>query len=669
MGSRCDEVHRFAGSNAKEIVASLRRSADASERVLELIICNKSIHDETLYELEQFLFDYHRVVDLTNLELPHNELTPLSGRPLAAILSLQHETLRSLSLAHNPFTSVGLNQILEPLLSHSPQQATNLIHLDLTDTQLGSKGGRVIAQLLRNNDTLQELNLTNNSIGPNGIKAIVPELTANSSLQLLNLSYNNIKPRGATLLANALEESTSVCNLKSLELTGNNLGHKGMQILSKMLTVDRTIESFYAGTNNIGPEGAAHLSFAIKRNYTLRKLHINDNNIGPEAASLLFDQLRDDNRTLENLNVANNSIGTEGASDLAAVFRQNEALTHIDLSGNRIESNGVISLMDALSYNISLVHLQLSNNRIDDRGARAISEVLSDPKSSPTLQTISWDGNPDISEEGLIPLSRAAQIKRNREHWLDRFVQNLIGGKVHSINWTKRKIGNEEVLLLNKALNDPNIQDKPPLIRSLWLGGSLLTSQSLVPLFRSCISSPSNVLRLYIKNCCNNTTNNNTCDDSTEAIAEALPYSKCLEVLSLTGCGITPRGAIHIARGLRQNTTLRRLNLDDNRIGDDGIGELASILPHAKLTSLSANGNSITDSSMGSEGLSQVDELHLKNNQITDRGALDLARNLMDGGCRLTYVSLQDNRVTRKGGETIRTFMTEVIPGTAIVDY
>lgn len=665
MGSRCDEVHRFTGSNAKEIVASLRKSADASERVQELIISDESINDENLYELEQFLFDYHRVVDLTNLELPHNELTPASGRPLAAILSLQHETLRSLSLAHNPFTSVGLNQILEPLLSLSPQ-ATNLIHLDLTDTQLGSKGGRVIAQLLRNNSTLQELNLTNNYIGTNGIRAIVPELTTNYSLQLLNLSYNNIKSRGATLLAHALEESTSVCNLKSLNLTGNGLGHKGMQILSRMLTANRTIESFYAGTNNIGPEGAAHLSFAMKRNYALRLLHINDNNIGPSAASLLFDQLRDDNRTLENLNIAGNNIGTQGASDLTAVFTQNAVLTNIDLSGNRIGSDGVLLLMDALSYNISLVHLHLSNNRIDDRGARAISEVLSDPKSSRTLQTISWDDNPDISEEGLIPLSRAAQIKRNREHWLDKFLQDLIGGKVHSINWTKRKIGNEEVLLLNKALNDPTVQAKPPIIRSLWLGSSLLTSQSLVPLFGTCISSPSNVVRLYIKNCCNTST---TCDDSTEAIAEALPHSKCLEVLSLTGCGIMPRGAIHIARGLRQNATLRRLNLDDNQIGDDGLVELASILPHVKLTSLSANGNGITDSSMGSDGLSQIDELHLKNNRITDRGALDLARNLMDGGCRLTYVSLQDNRVTKKGGETIRTFMPEVIPGTAIVDY
>lgn len=661
LGSRSHEIHRFADSNANEIVDSLRSSVDSTERVQELI-CEESLSDEDLHELEQFLFDYHRFMDLTSLELPRNGLTPASGSSLAAILSLQHETLASLSLAHNPFTSVGLNQILEPLLSHSPQ-STNLIHLDLTDTQLGAKGGLVIAQLLRNNTTLQQLNLARNSIGTRGIKAIVPELTINSSLQLLDLSYNNIKSRGATLLAHALEEPTSVSNLKSLNLTGNSIGHQGMQTLSRMLTVDRTIEAFYAGINNIGPEGAAHLAFAIKRNYTLRLLHINDNNIGPNAASLLFDQLRGDenNRTLENLNLAGNNIGTQGASDLTAVLTQNAVLTHINLSGNRIRSDGAVLLMDALAYNISLVHLNLNNNHIDDRGARAICQVLSDPKAK-TLQTISWEDNPAISEEGSIPLSRTAQIKRNREHWLDKLLQDLVGDKIHSINWTKRNIGNEEVLLLNKALKDPSLQNNPPIIRSLWLAGPFLSSRGLVPLFGTCISSPSNVLRLYIKNCKSD-------EESIEAIAESLPHSKSLQVLSLTGCCITSMGAKKLARGLKENKTLRRLNLDDNQIGDDGLAELALAFPHASLTSLSANENGITDSSMGSEGLLQVDELHLKDNQITDRGALDFARNLMDGECRLTWLSLQNNKVTKRGGETIRTFLPEAIPGTAIVDY
>lgn len=654
-GSSSREVHHFQNSNAHEIVESLRASADSMRGVQELI-CEESLGDDDLVDLEQFLTDYHRCIDLTNLELVRNGLTAASGPALAQILSLQHETLVGLSLAHNPFSSVGLEKIVGPLLSHSPQ-ATHLVHLDLTDTQLGSKAGPVIAQLLRNNTSLQELNLTRNAIGTKGIKVIAPALPVNSSLLKLNLSYNNIRSLGGTKLANALEENTSVSNLKSLHLTGNSIGHQGMQTLARMLTVNRTLQEFYAGINNIGPEGGAHLAFAIRRNYTLRCLHLNDNKMGPDAASLLFDHLRDDNRTLESLNVAGNGIGRRGAMDLAEVIAQNSVLREVDLSGNGIGSDGVLAVMEALSYNLSLVKLNLNHNNVDDRGAKAIGEFLSNPAPK-TLQSISWEDNPGITEEGLIPLARAGQIKRNREHWLDKLLQDLRQDKIHSINWTKRKVGNEEVLLLNEALKDPILQANPPMIRSLWLSGQYVTSRSLVPLF----GTPSNVVRLYIHNC-------NAGDESADAIGKALPRSKSLEVLSLTACGISSKGVASIARGLEWNTTLRRLNLDDNQLGDDGLLDLASCLPHFSLTSLSANANAISDASMKSKGLSQVDELHLKNNHITDGGALDFARTLMDGGCRLTWLSLQGNRVTKKGGETIRTFLPEAIPGTAIIDY
>ncbi|MGK3753238.1 MAG: hypothetical protein ACI8RD_005545, partial [Bacillariaceae sp.] len=81
----------------------------------------------------------------------------------------------------------------------------------------------------------------------------------------------------------------------------------------------------------------------------------------------------------------------------------------------------------------------------------------------------------------------------------------------------------------------------------------------------------------------------------------------------------------------------------------------------------SVNRNNITDSSMGSQGLTQVEELHLNNNVITDLGALDLCKNLKDG-C-LTWLSLLNNQVTERGGLTIRAFMPETIPGSSIVDY
>lgn len=615
-----------------------------------------------LIDLERFIIDNHRSISLSNLDLSNsnNSLTSESTRLISSILNVQHESLLHLNLSHNPITSVGLRDLIAPVQS----PLSSLISLDLTDTNLGSKSGEVIALLLRNDTSiLQVLNLANNHLGSKGVKAIAPALASNSVLKSLNLSYNNIKARGATLLANALESSPK-SNLQILNLTCNALGYQGMHATSKMLTTNRTIESLYAGMNNIAAVGAAHLSFAIKHNYTLRRLHINENQIGCDAISVLFDQLKDYNRTIEDLDIAWNDIGIQGATDLTQVLVKNSALKKINVSGNQIGSDGVISLASSLPYNISLNEINLSSNQIDDRGAYAMIEASCNPRC--TLQSVEWDDNPDISAAAMVSLSRTQNVKQNRINWFDKLIQNLLEGRICSINLSKRKIGDEEVLHFVSSLKNNNRQDTQqpslPLIQSMWLKGSLFTTRSLVPLFELCLPTPSNVMRLYLKDC------DNAGDEQImETIVKYLPDSKILQVLYMAGCSIETKGATFLAQALKKNTTLRRLNLDNNRIGDGGLIELASVLPHKALTALSVNQNNITDLSMNSAGLTHVEELHLNKNAITDWGMLDLSTNLKDG-C-LSWLSVLNNQVTERGALTVSSFMPETIPGSSIVEY
>ncbi len=77
------------------------------------------------------------------------------------------------------------------------------------------------------------------------------------------------------------------------------------------------------------------------------------------------------------------------------------------------------------------------------------------------------------------------------------------------------------------------------------------------------------------------------------ALLQALRRSITLEVLCLKNCSITQHGATAIADGLRNNSTLRRLNLDRNRIGDEGMAALSKALPHTSLTSISASKNQL----------------------------------------------------------------------------
>jgi Ran GTPase-activating protein (RanGAP) involved in mRNA processing and transport len=669
---RCKLFRR--GSSEQDVLTYLRNEGSD---VKELMVCEvDDFSDSSIKEMEEVLIEYHNEIHLQRLELPQNGLTSAAGGPLARIVLAQHETLQTLNLSYNPLSHEGFSHLVNPL-STTFLPTSRVIHLDLTDTGLGSKGAKLVASLLRNNSCLQDLRLGNNKLGPKGLKALVTDVAAHPTLERLDIPNNDIKCRGIALLAQALMNNTlpgvdgstssqsSRCPLRHLDITCNQIGPQGMSALVTMLILDRRISTLHCGTNHLGPEGADHLALVLKHNYTLKELFMEENGIGPAAASRLVEQLVEEggNRictsALERLNLARNSIGEVGATKLAQVLKTNTVLTDIDLAGNNIGSMGAVQLAEALANNLNLSRLTLSDNGIGDRGAFALADTLGNPTCPLDFDDVDWTGNL-ATDIGLASLNRVSQIKRNRKYWLGKLLRDLWHGSVHSVDLSERNVGDEEVILLANTIKESN---RPLLIRSLRLRGILFTPRSLVPLAQASIPFPAVLMRLYLQNCCNMGM------ESVEAIATCLDSSESLQVLSLVDCCIDEQGAAQIANALATNKSLRRLNLDRNRIGDVGLKAIADKLPHATLISLSANDNGITDISMASLNLTRIRELHLKKNSITDRGALQFASSLAgEGDPWITWLSLQQNEVTNKGAQAIRLFMSCPVPGGAFVD-
>jgi Ran GTPase-activating protein (RanGAP) involved in mRNA processing and transport len=607
--------------------------------------CDGTVSDEHVLAMDRLLINYHAAIRLHTLELPRNGLTAGAGASLAHILHLQRETLQKLDLSNNPLTAAGLKDIIQPLL-HNP--TCQLKKLDLTATQLGSKGATPLARLLRDNTSIQELYLGHNHLGTRGMKTLAPQLASNQNLKILVLSHNQLKARGATLLAQALRSSKD-WTLQILDVTANHMGMTGMQAFGELLVLDRRLLGFYVGSNEIGEQGAAHLAGVLRYNYTLQDLRMGNNQIGVVGALVLVEELTSNNTTLERLELDWNGLGPEGVLALAETLQQNSKLSHVNLSGNRIGSEGVVALAESLWYNSTLQELVLKHNDIDNMGAFALTMALGKPSCA--VKNIDWQDNP-FTEEGLASLQRIPQLKCNYEMWLGQLLKDLAKGKVANINLLQKKIADEEVLLLASE-----IAEHRPLIRSLYLGGSTITTRSIVPLAKFALTSPSNIVRLYLRKI-------ELDRDAISALAKALQRNMTTEVLCLTECSIAVKGAKMIAAGLKNNSTLRRLNLDRNAIGDDGIAYIAACLPHISLNSISASYNGITDKSMSLENLKVVNELHLNGNHITDRGALDFCRFLMDGS-HLVWLGLRYNQLTHKGGTTIQNFL----PDNAVVEY
>ena len=114
-----------------------------------------------------------------------------------------------------------------------------------------------------------------------------------------------------------------------------------------------------------------------------------------------------------------------------------------------------------------------------------------------------------------------------------------------------------------------------------------------------------------------------------------------------------------------------RKRLKGNRIGDEGFQELCEAVKarpinmqqeerhtSSSLISINVGENGITDAGLGNMPcISQLEELYLDGNDITDRGALDLAKAVM-GNKSMRWLNLEANpRLSWKGIETLKMFL------------
>lgn len=124
---------------------------------------------------------------------------------------------------------------------------------------------------------------------------------------------------------------------------------------------------------------------------------------------------------------------------------------------------------------------------------------------------------------------------------------------------------------------------------------------------------------------------NQICDDGAKDIANALKNNKTLKTLELNGNQISDEGAKYIAEFLKENSALTKLGLGGNEIGYDGAKDIASALKNNKtLITLDLSVNK-----MGSNGARVIikslqdnytlSTLLLSHNDITEKGAKKIA--------------------------------------------
>ncbi|XP_071396084.1 NLR family CARD domain-containing protein 3-like [Centroberyx affinis] len=156
------------------------------------------------------------------------QLSEISCKALASVLSSQSSSLRELDLSNNDLQDSGVKLLSAGLGSPHCRLET----LKLSSCQLSERSCEALASVLSfQSSSLRELDLSNNDLWVSGVKLLSAGLgSPHSKLETLRLSGCLLTEEGCASLASALSSNPS--HLRELDLSYNHPRDSGVKLLS-----------------------------------------------------------------------------------------------------------------------------------------------------------------------------------------------------------------------------------------------------------------------------------------------------------------------------------------------------------------------------------------------------------------------------------------------------
>jgi len=270
--------------------------------------------------------------------------------------------LRALDVASNYLGDLGLERVMELSV------LGNLEELDLSFNDIGDEGLEILCRSPRLK-RLQRLNLSQNQITDDGLRVLARKCVL-KNLRALDIGGNQITANGLIALVNSRNLS-----LRELSISGSRLTDFEIEAIARGAQL-KNLESLNLSVNDITHKG---LEEFLQQSIALKSLRI--------------------------LNLGSNPIGERGGQlfvDSQLISR----LLSLDLSRTDLGDRGLMVLA-GLSRKSSLTHLNLAFNEIGDKGIRALSRC----SSFPQLLSLDLNHN-DIGEADFMVLTSSAHFKK-----------------------------------------------------------------------------------------------------------------------------------------------------------------------------------------------------------------------------------------------------------------
>ncbi|ERM96364.1 RAN GTPase-activating protein 2 [Amborella trichopoda] len=220
---------------------------------------------------------------------------------------------------------------------------------------------------------LRSLNLSNNALGEKGVRAFGALLKSQSELEELYFMNNGISEEAARAICELLP---SVENLKVLHFHNNMTGDEGAVSLSELVRRSPSLEDFRCSSTRVGSEGGVALAEAVGTCPNLKKLDLRDNMFGTEAEVALAKALSGLNGIKEAY-FSYLNLEDEGAVALAESLKDTAPMLEVlEMAGNDITAKAAPALAACLKVKESLSKLNLSENELKDKGTIVICKML-----------------------------------------------------------------------------------------------------------------------------------------------------------------------------------------------------------------------------------------------------------------------------------------------------
>ena len=346
----------------------------------------------------------------------------------------------------------------------------------------------------------------------------------------------------------------------------------------------------------------------------------------------------------------NNNITEKSTEALSSVISNSNGLEDLHLGYNQLKL-GAIKVATAIKNNSSLKVLDLCNNNIPEEAADELSAAI---RANRSLQKLWLHGN-HLGSSTIMIVDALKKVSTLRELTLnnnENRSEELAPAIAYVLinNESMEKLG-----LSNNGLNDDGVIKiakslcKHTKLKSIHLRSSDITEKSAEAL-SSVISNSNGLEDLRL--------GYNELKLGATKVATAIKNNSSLKVLDLCNNNIPEEVADELAAAIRANRSLQKLFLHDNHLGSSTVMVVDALKKVSTLRELTLNNNENRSEELAPAiayvliNNESMEILGLSNNGLNDDSVIKIAKSLCK--CtKLKWIFLENNNITEKSTEAL----------------